>query len=354
MYQWEKVYALASERHSQTTALSSIRDSVAAMKASVEEAEDLLSFDKFSSAEGLYDTIARLKDKKESLETQDQQINDLRQQLTDFSSLHPTICVDKYLIELANVQKLASVVLYKVKEHVCCLESQRSLWLEYLDGQQELDKLLTADRDRLHQLLWHRESGLTLTKRDVLAELENLQASLSIYESKLAVLGAMRARLTQSSDKDAQQSLLASLADLRNQLLVVSQRCRQMYRDVEDDEDLALPLEELSRLDRDSDLGKLAMSAAALHEAFSQSSADSANDGSPTEGADAKNMPLPAKTGLSHSCAAALRSLPVQVVALVMVAGLAYALDPEILDKLANFTLTVTPELNYVNGPPAV
>ncbi|GFS14603.1 A-kinase anchor protein 6 [Elysia marginata] len=351
MYQWEKVYALASERHSQTTALSGIRDKVIAMKACVEETRELLSFDKFSSADDLHDTIARLKENGETLEKQGQQIEELRQQLTDFSSLHPTICVEKYLKELATVQKSTSSMFNKAKEHVSRLESQRGLWLEYLDGQQELDNLLTTDRDRLHQLLWHRESGLTLTKKDVLTELEVLQASLSVYESKLAVLGAMRAQLTQSSDAEAQQVLLASLADLRNQLLVVSQRCKQMYRDLEDDQDLPLqPLDGLDGLDKDSDFGKLAVSAAALHEAFNQSSPDLGVN----EASAAKSPPSPSKTGLSRSCAVVLRSLPVQVVALVLVAGLAYALDPEILDKLASFTLTVTPELNYVNGPPAV
>ena len=55
------MYALASERHSQTTALASIRDKVVTMKASVEEARELLSFDKFRSAEGLNYTVAKLK-----------------------------------------------------------------------------------------------------------------------------------------------------------------------------------------------------------------------------------------------------------------------------------------------------
>ena len=47
-----------------------------------------------------------------------------------------------------------------------------------------------------------------------------------------------------------------------------------------------------------------------------------------------------------------LRSVPVQIVALMMVAGLIYVLDPDILSELASFSLTISPELRHVNGPP--
>ena len=89
---------------------------------------------------------------------------------------------------------------------------------------------------------------------------QTLQSNLSLYESKLSVLQAMRRRLTRVSDDQMQQSFLASVADLRNQLHVVSQRCRQMYRDMEDEEDAVLG--DLSNF------GRLAMSAASVHESY--------------------------------------------------------------------------------------
>lgn len=61
-----------------------------------------------------------------------------------------------------------------------------------------------------------------------------------------------------------------------------------------------------------------------------------------------------AATGITRSCASWLRSLPVQVVALMLVTGLVCALDPDILKRLTNFTLTISPELCYVNGPPTI
>lgn len=54
----------------------------------------------------------------------------------------------------------------------------------------------------------------------------------------------------------------------------------------------------------------------------------------------------------SHSVWSWLRSVPVQIVALMMVAGLIYVLDPDLLSDLASFSLTFTPDLRHVNGPP--
>jgi hypothetical protein len=53
---------------------------------------------------------------------------------------------------------------------------------------------------------------------------QTLQNNLSVYESKMFVLQALRQRLNQVSDDHTQQSTLAYLADLRNQLHVISQR----------------------------------------------------------------------------------------------------------------------------------
>lgn len=58
--------------------------------------------------------------------------------------------------------------------------------------------------------------------------------------------------------------------------------------------------------------------------------------------------------GITRSCVSWLRSLPVHIVALMLVGGLVCALDPDILKRLANFTLTISPELRYVNGPPTI
>ncbi|CAL1528424.1 unnamed protein product [Lymnaea stagnalis] len=341
MYQWNKLYSLALERHTQTTSLGHIRERFADMKVNIQQAESCLPFDRFSSAQELKETIKILQKKKQVLEIQGQQLVEIQKSLTEFSALHPIICVDKYLQELVSLQKSTSSVTNKVTEHVNVLENNREVWLEYLDSQQELDRFLAADRERLQALLCQREFGMKVTKKDVLRELEQLQTNLSMYESKLLVLQTMRTRLTKTSDHNSQRLLLAACADLRNQLLVVTERCQQIYRDVEEDDDLPVGHE--------TDLGRLAISAASLHEAFKNRQGQH-----PQRQLDDDSISSPTNSCVSRTCASWLRSLPVHLVALMLLAGLAYALDPDILDHLANFTLTVEPELHYVNGPPSI
>lgn len=61
MYQWEKLFALAAERHTQATSLGLIRDHLGNMETCIKQAEECLPFDRFSSSEELKKTISLLK-----------------------------------------------------------------------------------------------------------------------------------------------------------------------------------------------------------------------------------------------------------------------------------------------------
>ncbi|XP_012946402.1 uncharacterized protein LOC101852145 [Aplysia californica] len=342
MTQWQKLEALASDRFDQSSQLSKVRDQLSIMSRCVKGAEDCLALDRFGSVDELKETIRQLKQKRQTLDLQQEQISELEKHLKGLSLTYPSLYVDKYAQELAALGKLTAVTSHKLKESVGQLENNWSVWLEYIEGQRELDAFLASDRERVYSLLCQRERGLRLTKKDVLKELETLQSNVSVCESKLSVLQEMRARLLRTSDDSAQRVFMASLGDLRNQLHVMSERCREVYRDMDDEDELPAS--------HQSDLGDLAISAATLHEAFRNphdvgSSLSKRLAASPLE---------EASTGMSRSSASWLRSLPVQVVTLVLVAGLVCALDPDILERLANFSLTVTPELHYVDGPPTV
>ena len=52
------------------------------------------------------------------------------------------------------------------------LENNWAVWCEYLEGQQELDAQMAADRDRLFAVLCQKEAGHKITQRDVLREIE--------------------------------------------------------------------------------------------------------------------------------------------------------------------------------------
>ncbi|KAK7104938.1 hypothetical protein V1264_019575 [Littorina saxatilis] len=341
--QWEKLHALAADRHQQSQQLSAVSESLATIKSTLTEARRCLTFDLFASREELETTINTLRVKGDQLDKQRQVIGEHRRVIDSFVQHHPAINVAKFLEELTTLDKATTDTQQKVSSHLLDLENNWAVWVEYLEGQQELDALMATDRERLYTLLCQREAGHRVTKRDVLKELETLQSNLCVYEDKLHVLQAMRQRLTRVSDDSTQRAFLASLADLRNQLQVVSQRCRQMYRDVEDQD---------SATDTDqSQLGRLAVSAATVQESYkanknmSQLSCYDDLQSVVEEGC----VYRAARRGRAWSW---LRSVPVQIVALIMVAGLVYVLDPDILSDLASFSLTFTPELRHINGPP--
>lgn len=49
-----------------------------------------------------------------------------------------------------------------------------------------------------------------------------------------------------------------------------------------------------------------------------------------------------------------LKSFPLQAIAFAVFLGLLYLFAPKSLHKLLDFTLRLSPELKYVNGPPPV
>lgn len=49
-----------------------------------------------------------------------------------------------------------------------------------------------------------------------------------------------------------------------------------------------------------------------------------------------------------------LKSFPLQAIAFAVFLGLMYLFAPNSLTKLLDFSLRLSPELNYVNGPPTV
>ncbi|KAL8613804.1 hypothetical protein ACOMHN_029661 [Nucella lapillus] len=327
LYQWKDLHAIASDRLQQAQQLSVVGEAVGAMKTALASVAQSLGTDIFTSKEQLRATINTLR-----------VVEEHRQVIDIFLHHHPALNVTKYRQELHALDQATVHTQGRVKDQLQSLEANFNVWCEYLEGQQELDALMAADRERLYSLLALREAGHRLTRMDVLKELETLQSNLSLYQSKLAVLQAMRQRLTRVSDDAAQSSFLASLADLRNQLHAVTQRCSQMYRSVEEEGEM--------QVDGVMPLGQLAISPATLMESGMRSiPSPYATPAAMEEGGGYR--PIVQQDGAWRW----LKSVPVQVVALIMVAGLIYVLDPDLLTQLVSFSLKVDPEVRHEFGP---
>ncbi|XP_067682789.1 nuclear migration protein unc-83-like isoform X1 [Haliotis asinina] len=336
LYQWEKLRALASERQSQSTQLAGVYSSINEMKKKHEEIESLMHTDKFSSAQELEAAINLLKEQQRSLQAQRAEVGDLEKAMDMFTEQYPAIPVNKFYVEIADIQETNIELQHSLQQHVSKQEHTLAIWFEYLESCREMDQLLSQDRDRLQKLLRQRDNGIVVLRKDLVNEVETLQSSLSVYESKLSHLQSLRKELHGSSDEDTQTEFLASLADIRNQLLVYEQNCRQIQRNIHDEEDEEVAIEA-------SQLGQLAVSAAALHEHIARSRRESESDEvEATEEAKAT------------STSSWLSSCPVQVAAVMLLAGIVYLFDPSILQDMANFSIRISPELKYVNGPPPV
>lgn len=86
---------------------------------------------------------------------------------------------------------------------------------------------------------------------------QTLQKNLSLYEDKLFILQALRSKLKGLATDEVQNAFLVSLADLRNQLQVVSKRCQNLYNNVGD---------EVNFLGRPHTFGHLAVTPATIQE----------------------------------------------------------------------------------------
>ncbi|CAG5127367.1 unnamed protein product [Candidula unifasciata] len=336
MCQWEELHNLATEYQTCAKFLSDMAAVIVEAQTHIQEVENCGPFDGLTKAEELKKVITSLEERKSGLKQQEQLLNISYKQLLEFSGRHPVKHAEGCLQELPGIQKAIAAAINKVSDH---LKGQTE-WLEYFERQHRLNVSLTTDREKLHKLLCQQQFRMQVSKQDVMKELEVLHNNLSLYESELSLLQSMRPQLAKNSDPLA-KSLLASIGDLRYQLLVMSQRCCQIDHYIEDSDD--------TLLHQHSDLGKLAVYSTTLHETTTIPK-DSLSRSSSLE-----NLPATSSTNNKNtgSCASWLCSLPAQVVALMLVTGLICALDPDILDHLTNLTLKISPELRYVNGPPA-
>ncbi|XP_041353750.1 uncharacterized protein LOC121371719 [Gigantopelta aegis] len=334
LYQWEKLQALASERQVQSTQLASILSSMSAIKKRQQEVATYVHTKKFSSAKELEALVEKLKEQQVSLEKEQQATSEVAGMLEEFGEQYPAIPLKKFIEELADIEEANSRLQISVVLQLSEQSAMLKNWYKYLECRHELESLVSQDRERLQKLVCQRDNGRRVQHKDLIAELENLQGSLGLYECKLENIQSLRCELQSSSDEETQKDFLASLADLRNQLFVFTKTCRETKRDVEDEEDLGL---------EETQIGQLAMSAATLREKIIRRNKLDPED---------LSYQVISKHSRDTTSRSWLRSAPLQFTALALLAGMVYLMDSDIVDKFFNFSIRISPELRYVNGPP--
>ncbi|ESP01616.1 hypothetical protein LOTGIDRAFT_172560 [Lottia gigantea] len=332
LYQWEKLHALATERLSQSRQLADFFKELEDMKLTQRNVQESLSHTSFNSIQELCDSIRALNDHQELLKDQEDHITTLLQCVTLFNETHESINTDKYITDISDIQQTNTELQKWVKRQVREQEEKLDVLKDYNDSRKELDYLLSQDRLKLQKLLVQHEIGIYNSPTHLLRDIEDIQSNLEVYESKLQCLSQLRSRLSCSSDDSAQRDYLASVADLRNQLFTISKRCRDARLDLEDEQ--YLRTDEADYVSSETD----------VHSASLQDIGKCNGLEADTTDDNVLNKRSGNRSWLS--------SYPLPLAALVMIAGLVYLMDPEVIDRITNFSVTLSPELRYVNGNP--
>ncbi|XP_052767291.1 uncharacterized protein LOC128208037 [Mya arenaria] len=353
LYQWQKLHGLASDRRNQSQEVKTMYATFLTVEGAVAEGVPQLEKRKFKSIDDLRITGEELLEKQKFLLCQKQMLGDMRVVVTTFSTQNPSVNMDGFLDQINTSEMKIDDLLKRIHQHVGELEHIGCMWREYIDTRRELEFLLTQERELLQKIAFSQEVNTDGNRVDVENDLKSLVQNLSIYEDKLIALQRLRSELVDLADEDSLIDLTAGIADIRNQLFFVKQQCQHilntdadvacqeemMEKDVEQDSGL-----EGDQMEVDEDMMEHKLETVAM-----QTKQTSFVEPQKTEKA-AKKVKAEKKIGLPSW----LRSFPLQAVAFAVFLGMLYLFAPKSLHKLLDFTFRITPELDYVNGPPPV
>ncbi|KAL5008997.1 hypothetical protein ScPMuIL_014578 [Solemya velum] len=316
LYEWEKIQALATERQAQSQDLKDMYATLLAVLAVVKGTKPELLVSVFDSPSELVSTVKALQAQCSELDGAQMNLRTLKEQVVTFTSENSTISMYSFHQQL---QQTEVDVVKEYGGHLAGLELSQNYYCEYLSTKQELDDILMEERDLLQRLAFSREVNVSGTDEELQKDVKRLVRNLSRYEDKLTRLQTIHSHLSSVFSGPTQIEMKAGLADIRNQLLVVKRLCQELVKSgvmVSDEESMAIQnlgsqIEDSSKLDETPEHKKLGV-----------------------------------RTWL--------HSKPVQTTAMFVLVGLLYWADPDIVNKITDFSIRITPEFSYVDGPPPV
>ncbi|KAL3873508.1 hypothetical protein ACJMK2_036617 [Sinanodonta woodiana] len=333
LYQWEKLHALASERRNQSQELKTMYATLQASQQVLDEGVPQLNKTRFKDMVELQATVEQLRVKEKQLEEQQIMFKELRGAVENFAAHNSPVNMENFFRQTSNLQDRTH------KMRLSCIEAVRNLhrtqlvWQEYRDTRKELEFLLTQERDLLQKLAYCQETDMNCDNAE--KDLKTLLTNLELYEQKLLKLQKLRADLSEVSDDEAQVNLTAGIADIRNQIFVAQKQCFELMRTAK-----------LAQRNVDENEEEMISKVLALDSKIQPCP--------PTMVTSAPDIQPKKETLIRTGCPAWVKSFPLHAIALAIFLGLVYLINPDWLDKLANFTLRISPELKYVNGPPPI
>ncbi|KAL5009385.1 hypothetical protein ScPMuIL_014966 [Solemya velum] len=319
LYEWEKIQALATERQAQSQDLKDMYATLLAVLAVVKGTNPELLVSVFDGPSELVSTVKALQAQCSELDGAQMNLRTLKEQVVTFTSENSTISMYSFHQQLQQTEVDVVKECQRYGGHLAGLELSQNYYCEYLSTKQELDDILMEERDLLQRLAFSREVNVSGTDEELQKDVKRLVRNLSRYEDKLTRLQTIHSHLSSVFSGPTQIEMKAGLADIRNQLLVVKRLCQELVKSgvmVSDEESMAIQnlgsqIEDSSKLDETPEHKKLGV-----------------------------------RTWL--------HSKPVQTTAMFVLVGLLYWADPDIVNKITDFSIRITPEFSYVDGPPPV
>ncbi|XP_021379680.1 uncharacterized protein LOC110467090 isoform X2 [Mizuhopecten yessoensis] len=310
LYQWEKLHAFACERQQQSQALSNMCKSMSNVRTGLQSCEVEGTPQRFSSVTQVEQSLKLAKKNHVVLQSVQQTIRDLYKTGQGFQQDHPSINLDVFVEQLKQADLVSSLKLERVNQDLPDIQQIHNLWSEYVLLRGQLNGLLT--------------DGFTEENLD----LQDPNGPLYKVDQMISRLQALRGQLSPFIDEVTKVEMTMSMAEIHEQLCKAQKHCRQL-------EQLAVFGNSQETMEQTDIKTTLAANPACIPSSSTSLSSSSLSSS-------------------SSSSASWLKSGYVRAAAVFMMMGVAYMVDPDLVKRIGDFSVNVTPELRYVNGPPPV
>ncbi|XP_060079516.1 uncharacterized protein LOC132558918 [Ylistrum balloti] len=306
LYQWEKLHAFACERQQQSQALSNMCKSMSEVQTGLQSCEVEGMPQRFSSITQVEQCLRQAQKNQDVLQSVQTCIKDLYKTGQCFRQEHPSINLDVFVQQLQQADLVSSLKLERVNQDLPNIQHAHNLWSEYILLRGQLNGLLS--------------DGFTEENLD----LEDPNGPLYKVDQMISRLQSLRGQLSPFVDESTKVDMTMTMADIHEQLLMAQKHCRQL-------EQLAVFRNSQETMEQTDNKTTMAANPTTFPSSSSSSS-----------------------SLLSCSSASWLKSRYVRAAAVFMMMGVAYMVDPDLVKRIGDFSVNVTPELRYVNGPPPV
>ncbi|CAE1327088.1 unnamed protein product [Acanthosepion pharaonis] len=347
LYQWEKLRALAVERQGQCRELCSINDSLTAIYTWLQEFSALIKKDQFKGLLDAQAIIKAIQEKQALFEEKMSKLNELKDLINSFKEQHPVITVDGFLMKIGKAITELNTLHEKCSLKLPQLQKHLLAWYEYMETKKELDYMLKQQRQQLDTIRHQLEVDFPKNKPNIQNDLKVVQKNLSLCQGKLDQLHSCRLQLTCYLDRAASAGISADYSENRRLLFAIRQQCQKCLTKaarLNSTGSNKLLVKEISlQTNKGNSLAKvLSLSPGTVR------TADKATD--------VANLKCDEPLDQASVMAATPNNFQNtwQGLALVCLAGLVYLVDPESIEKLADFSIHLHPDLQHINGPPPI